>query len=197
LRRQAAANEGAVKPAHSRGGRVNDWPHAPVHRLSERGAYLITAGTYRKIHHFNSPERLALLRNLLLQTALEYEWKLQAWAVMANHYHFLALAPENPLSMKRMLPKIHTLSAREINRLDATPGRKVWHNFWDSKITIETSYFARLNYVNQNPVRHGACSLADEYEWCSAKWFAMNAPSAFRKTISTFSIEGVNVLDDF
>jgi len=31
-----------------------DWPHAPVHRLSEHGIYLTTAGTLQKRHLFDT-----------------------------------------------------------------------------------------------------------------------------------------------
>src|SRR4029450_1080720 len=33
------------------------WPHAPTHRLSECGAYFVTAGTYHKAHYFRTPQR--------------------------------------------------------------------------------------------------------------------------------------------
>ena len=61
-----------------------DWPHAPVHRLSETGAYMVTAGTYRKAHHLWDAQRLDLVLNALLAGADEFNWRLQAWAVMSN-----------------------------------------------------------------------------------------------------------------
>ena len=42
------------------------WPHAPAHRLGEAGVYMVTAGTYRKIQHFNTPQRLDVLQRGLL-----------------------------------------------------------------------------------------------------------------------------------
>lgn len=27
---------------------MSDWPHAPVHKLKEKGTYMVTAGTYKK-----------------------------------------------------------------------------------------------------------------------------------------------------
>jgi hypothetical protein len=60
-----------------------------------------------------------------------------------------------------MLGVLHTRAGGWINRLDNTPNRKVWHNFWDTKLTYEKSYLARLNYVHQNPVRHGLVRLAN------------------------------------
>src|SRR5438105_2299406 len=46
-----------------------DWPHAPVHRLSENGIYIVTAGTLHKKRLFDSPGRLDLMERLLLSQA--------------------------------------------------------------------------------------------------------------------------------
>jgi putative transposase len=174
-----------------------DWPHAPAHRLEQPGAFMVTAGTYRKEHLFNSPERLNMLRNLLFDLAEQHQWKLQAWALMSNHYHFISLSPGGPETLQPFIRKLHSLSARELNRLDHAPGRKVWFQYWDSHLTFEKSYFARLNYVHQNPVHHQLVPLADQYEWCSAKWFELNAGHAFRKTVYSFKTDRVKVIDDF
>jgi hypothetical protein len=37
---------------------MRDWPHSPVHRLAEPGAYIVTAGTYLKKPTFAGPQRL-------------------------------------------------------------------------------------------------------------------------------------------
>jgi hypothetical protein len=33
-----------------------DWPHSPVHRLTEAGAYMVTCGTYLKAHQTKVPK---------------------------------------------------------------------------------------------------------------------------------------------
>lgn len=49
-----------------------DWPHAPVHRLGEKGTFIVTAGTYKKEHFFAGEKRLRLLHDtLLLLTTLD------------------------------------------------------------------------------------------------------------------------------
>ena len=60
---------------------MRDWPHSPVHRLAEPGAYIVTAGTYLKKPTFAGPQRLEYLCDRLLELAEKYEWQLQAWAV--------------------------------------------------------------------------------------------------------------------
>ena len=63
---------------------------------------------------------------MLFQFADKYEWDLQAWAVMSNHYHFVAISKGDPKNLTRMIGHLHTLSAKEVNLRDNMPGRKVW-----------------------------------------------------------------------
>ncbi|HTL52298.1 MAG TPA: transposase [Planctomycetota bacterium] len=173
------------------------WPHAPRHSLGDHGTYMVTAATHKKLHHFKGDERLDLLMRLLLQTAQAAQWKLQAWAVFPNHYHFVALSPPDPKSLKNLISKLHMRTAKEINRQDETPGRKVWYQYWDSQITYERSYWARLNYVHQNAVHHGIAGLAENYRWCSAAWFSRVADRAFYKTVSEFKTDQLEIEDEF
>ena len=69
------------------------WPHAPLHELSARGTYIVTAGTYKKAHHFKHPGRLTVLHRGLLSVAKKYDCRLEAWAVFSNHYHFVGHSP--------------------------------------------------------------------------------------------------------
>lgn len=124
-------------------------------------------------------------------------WQLQAWALLSNHYHFIAASPEDPGTLRRFLAKLHMTTAKKLNEWDGTPGRKVWYQFWDSYITFERSYLARLNYVHHNPVHHGVADDALEYRWCSARWFSENAPSALAATVEICKIDQLEVKDDF
>jgi putative transposase len=176
------------------------WPHAPTHQLSENGIYFVTAGIYLKAHYFRAPQRLAVLQRGLLTVARDFYWQLEAWAVFSNHYHFIARSPSESAdgkSISQMLGVLHTRTASWINRLDKTPTRKVWHNFWDTKLTYEKSYLARLNYVHQNAVKHGLVPVASQYPWCSARWFEGVASPAMVRSIYRFKTDASSVKDDF
>ena len=174
-----------------------DWPHAPLHRIGEHGVYMVTAGTLHKEHFFGSRSSLQTLHDMLLRLADQYEWRLEAWAVFSNHYHFVAQSPADPTSLRTFLTHLHADSARAINRLDDTPGRQVWFNYWDTQLTYERSYLARLNYVHQNAVRHGLVLVANQYPWCSAAWFERTATPAQVKTIYGFKTDRTRVVDEF
>jgi putative transposase len=175
---------------------LRDWPHAPAHRLGDAGAYIVTAGTYKKEHFFRTSERVAYLTHALLTLAEEYGWRLQAWAVFSNHYHFVAES-QQPASLKRLVQYLHSISAKHINLLDEAAGRRVWFEYWDTHLTYRNSFLSRLNYVHTNPVRHDLVPIPEQYPWCSAGWFARKASPAFRATVMNFSSDKVAVPDDY
>ena len=174
-----------------------DWPHAPVHRLSENAVYMVTTGTLYKKHLFNSDAKRDRLERMLLSMAKQHGWQLEAWAVLANHYHFVARGNPDSRNLGDFLQIFHYDSAKEVNATDHTPGRNVWHNYWDTRLTHQHSYLARLNYVHQNPVKHGLAIVANQYPWCSAAWFERTASPAQVTTIYRFKIDRLNIDDDF
>ena len=157
---------------------------------------MVTAGTYLKFPIFQTPESLTYLTNLLLELAESHDWRLEAWAIFPNHYHFLGES-EKDGSLKGFVREFHSKSAMEINQLDGTRGRKVWSQYWESQITFHRSFLARLNYIHQNPVRHRAASSASAYPWCSGGWFERRAEQEFYRTVRSFPIDRLEVPDDF
>lgn len=158
---------------------------------------MVTCGTYQKRHHFCHRERLRFLCDTLLRLAATYEWNLQAWAVFSNHYHLVALSPARPESLRDFIKKLHSESALAANRWDDTHGRQVWFQYWETRLTYQKSYFARLSYVHRNAVHHKLVREPSLYPWCSAGWFQRRATTSFYKTIMNFGIERLKVPDDF
>jgi putative transposase len=182
---------GSVAPA------LHKWHHRPAHVFVPNTGYIVTAGTLHKQHYFQGVERLGLLQEELFASATTYGWELQAWALFSNHYHFIAYAAADAATLKRMLQRFHSATSRAINRLDSMPGRQVWFQFWDTCLTHKASYYARLNYVHNNAVHHGLASGAEQYEFCSAAWFATNADPAFYKRVCSYRYDKVKIEDDF
>ncbi len=185
--------ESGDKSPHSKA----PWPHAPIHKLEENAVYFVTAGTLHKERLFADKTRLDLLERKLIELANQYHWQLEAWAVFSNHYHIVARGFPDSASLRKLLKHLHTDTARELNRMDGKAGRKVWHNFRDTKLTFEKSYFARLNYVHQNAMKHKLVLVANQYLWCSAAWFERVATPAIVQTIYSFKTDQVNVEDDY
>jgi REP-associated tyrosine transposase len=175
------------------------WPHAPTHQLSRQGTYFVTARTYKSEHHFRGAQRLAVLHRGLVRLAHDFGWQLEAWAVFSNHYHFVAHSPVGELdasSLRVMLSLLHEKTAKWVNRLDGAPGRKVWFNYRETRLTCQKSYLARLHYTHQNAVKHGLVAAAHLYPWCSASWFERTASPAQVRAICRFRTDQMKLDDE-
>ncbi len=158
---------------------------------------MVTCGTYLKQHRFRGSHRLAFLCQGLLDVATKYGWDLQAWAVFSNHYHFVALSAPDPTTLPTLINELHSRTSRAANEWDNTPGRQVWFQYWETRLTYQRSYFARLSYVHRNAVHHGVVREPSLYPWCSAGWFQRRAMTGFCRTIMRFGIERLKVPDEF
>jgi putative transposase len=181
-----------------------DWPHAPSHRWTPGSAYIITGATLHKAHYLRSPDHLNALRTHVFDVSQSRGWDLQAWAILSNHYHLVAHSPGHLTSDKQRLLEVsafiktlHSKAGLAINRLDGVRGRKVFYQFWETQLTHDESYFARLHYVHRNPEKHGVVARAEDYPWCSMGWFKRDGNMAFVKSVLSFKIDRVNVEDDF
>ncbi len=173
------------------------WPHAPLHRLGEKGTFIVTGSTLYKEHHFQVAADLDFFESELLSKADDYGWQIEAWACFSNHYHFVGHSLNHAKSLKPFISHLHADTARELNVRYSFDERQVWYNFWETELTFEKSYLARLNYVHQNAVKHGLVPSANMYRWCSAAWFERTAKAAQVKTIYSFKLDSVRVQDDF
>ena len=121
---------------------------------------MLTACTYRKVPVFNNRAKLDLIAGQLFNASEKYGAELHAWAIFPNHYHFIAHFG-GPPRLTALVREFHALTARTVNRWDSAANRRVWFQYWDSHLTYSRSYYARLNYVHRNPVRHGVAKIAE------------------------------------
>jgi putative transposase len=160
-------------------------PHknSPPHWFVSNAIYMVTGSTLYGKSLLDSDAKLTNFCETLMERAGILKWSMDAWVVMPTHYHFIARSPEDALSLKALIQGVHSLSAKFVNGIDATPGRKVWYNYWDSCIQSERSYFARMRYVMMNPVKHGLVQRPEDYPFSSYKHFLENTTPAFQKLV--------------
>ena len=197
MRRQSEAATALWILGHD--GATTNWLASRSSPRTVSAGHLLTYGrNLSQRASLQRAERLKVLHRGLLIVARDFGWRLEAWAVFSNHYHFVGHSPDaGAENLAQMLGSLHEKTAKWINKLDDLAGREVWHNFWETRLTYKKSYLARLNYVHQNPVRHKLVLVANQYPWCSAGWFERTASPAQVKTIYGFKIDKLKVLDDY
>ena len=173
------------------------YPHNPPHYFVPNAMYMITGSILHRQHLLKEDKRKELFLKTLFERTTLLGWNLEAWSVLHNHHHFIAQAPENAATLKKLVQQVHSITAIQINRWDDTPGRQVWQNYWDTCITYEKSYLARLRYVHENPVKHGLVDNAMNYPFCSYRWFIEQCGDDLKGQVFNQPIDKVNVFDDF
>jgi putative transposase len=140
--------------------------HAPPHPHHEDGHFLISAAIFEHQHLLSSPGRRTEFEMRLIEGFKQNGCEVHAWIVLPNHYHLL-LNTKSFESIPTIVKRLHGSTSREWNLQDGVTGRKVWFNYSDRKIRSERHFFATLNYIHQNSVKHGYVEEATDWPWSS------------------------------
>jgi putative transposase len=133
-------------------------PEVPYH-ITQRGNGC-------RIVFYNDADRLTYLR-LLARAAEEHRMNIQAYCLMSNHIHLIAV-PHRPDSLARALGCAHAGFARYRNLSDDSCGH-VWQARYFSCPLDRAHLWRAIAYVERNPVRAGMVETAEEYRWSSAQ----------------------------
>jgi len=115
---------------------------------------------------YNDADRLTYLR-LLARYAEEHRMNIQAYCLMSNHVHLIAV-PQRPDSLRRALERAHAAFARYRNLADDSCGH-VWQARCFSCPLDRAHLWRAIAYEERNPVRAGVVDTAEEYRWSSAR----------------------------
>lgn len=143
------------------------WHRPPHYEAESTSRYLITAACYEHRPHIACSEsRIRQFQGELLDTLRDVHAETHAWCILPNHYHALVIASELT-SLLRALGQLHGRTSHRWNGEDGTRGRKVWHGVTERAMRSERHYFATLNYVHHNAVKHNLVERWEDWEFSS------------------------------
>lgn len=90
-----------------------------------------------------------------------------AWCVLPNHYHVLVKTSELK-SLVAALARLHGGTSFLWNKEENMRGRQVWHGVSDRAMRSDSHFWATMNYIHHNPVKHGYVTSWDEWPFSSA-----------------------------
>lgn len=154
--------------------------------INEEGhAHALTFSTYRRAPIFLEPTSVDLFLDAFDVARQKQNFDVLAYVVMPEHVHLL-IAPQGDYAMPTILQAIKQQSAKRLlGHLEkASPvmasrlrvpkkGGGFVRRFWQAgggfhRNVVTLKYAQTLvDYIHQNPVRRGLCSLASDYEWSS------------------------------
>jgi putative transposase len=139
--------------------------HRPPHLCLDNTIYFITASTAKKERIIEGAKLTAFV-SLLLEVMKFYGFELMGWVILREHYHLL-LRITKGLELPDFMRSFHGKSAFLFNKMDNLAGRKIWYQYWDRCISDEDSMYRRLNYIHNNPIKHGYVKDLIDYRYSS------------------------------
>jgi putative transposase len=160
--------------------RFEQHPHNPPHLFRPGGTYFVTVSTRVRQPAMQPPHRRQECFESWQFATAKRSWRLIAWVFLPDHYHLLTTAPDGDDDIARLAGSVHQFTAREWNREDGSVGRQVWWNFRHTCVSYERSFYARLNYIHWNPVKHGLVAKPEDYPLSSYKRYREEWESLLR-----------------
>ena len=133
--------------------------------------FFITGTCYEHKHHIGlTHERMTNFEADLLTACEKFAASTYAWCILPNHYHVLVRS-DNVEALRHELGLLHGRTAYNWNGEEKQRGRKVWFNCVDRAIKSHRHFWATVNYIHHNPVKHGYVDSWQDWLWSSAAQF--------------------------
>ena len=148
--------------------RGHPW-HSPPHRPNfGHLRFLISAACYEHHHHIgHDPARMDSFSRDLLAVFATHTSQTFAWCVLPNHYNALVEVPDVK-ALLHELGQLHGRTSHAWNGQENARGRKVFFRAVERAMRSDRHFWATLNYVHHNPVRHGYVERWTDWRWSSA-----------------------------
>ncbi len=148
-------------------------PHHPPHLYLDNTWYIVTSATYQKLPLLRPEGCKNLVAHQIRALVIEFDLRLIAWVILDNHYHLLVKSSFGT-AIPRFFARLHGRTSFDLNKCADTPGRRVWHNYWDTCIRSQTDFWTRFNYIHHNPIKHGYISQLEDWPFSSYQYYLKN-----------------------
>ena len=148
-------------------------------RAKTTGAYyFFTVVTHQRQKILCKPEVRAALRNAINEVRQTMPFDIIAWVLLPDHMHCIWALPTGDYDYSNRLARIKRKVSKQCrtkvknNHLSPSlkKGKEIgfWQRrFWEHQIRDEIDLKNHINYVHFNPVKHGFCDVASQWQWSS------------------------------
>ena len=174
------------------------YQHNPPHLFIANAKYFITASTLGQYHYLKSKDAKLAAFDYLTKSLDVYHWELEDWVILDNHIHIMVNAPEDVATLSNVMNNFHRFTANWLSKHQIKRIReKYFHNYRDTCITFEKSYFTRLNYIWYNPVKHNYVDSPEKWEFGSYFYRFNEEYEEIQRIINKYPCDKVKIKDDF
>ncbi|MFA6391605.1 MAG: transposase [Patescibacteria group bacterium] len=143
--------------------------------------HFVTTRTYNSVPYFGDDVCCQILLDVINRLRYELKFHLVGFVFIPNHVHLLLklwigsnlFEPEaNEFASTRgnisyVVQRIKGTSAREIDRYLKRTGNVWQKSFYDFNIYSERKFIEKLDYIHNNPVKHGYVQNPEDWKYSS------------------------------
>lgn len=128
-------------------------------RLLDRGSTLLT-------DHF------AAFGEAMRQARVKRPFHVDAWVVLPDHAHAIWTLPPGDHDCSSRWRTVKIAFSKALRKSGASHHSVIWQrHFLHHRVANEAEYDGLVDYVHLNPLRHGLCSRATDWQWSSLHRF--------------------------
>lgn len=134
----------------------------PRHLLGD-GTFHVTARGVARTDIFPEHDDYRAFLGLMNAVVVRFCWKLEAFCLMPNHFHFVVESTLRQLSQG--MHRLNGVYAQGFNGRYERVGH-LFQNRFDARVIEGDEYLeAACRYVLENPVRAGLCATVHDWPW--------------------------------
>jgi len=135
--------------------------------------YFITTVTQNKEPIFSSKQNIEILLEAFSLYRGKYNYKIIAYVILPTHFHWLII-PSEKADISIIMKSVKGYTAKKI-------GKKIWqHQFLDHCLRTTEDYKNHIDYIHNNPVKHGLVDNPSDYIWSSFRNYYLDDNSVFK-----------------
>ena len=141
------------------------------------GTYFFTVVTYQRRPIFSAPHAIEILRDAFRYTLDRLPFTIVASVILPDHMHFIWTLPEQTSDYStrwKMIKSYFTKNCRPKGVVSESISRRrkgevdIWQRrFWEHLLRDERDLSNHIEYIHNNPVKHGLVKSPAEWQYSS------------------------------
>lgn len=153
-----------------------------IHTYFDDTIYVVTGWTIEKIHFFDNDKKKEILLSSMRHALDKFGYELYAWVILNNHYH-IKFKTKKGEDLPDFIKTVHDRSSYYLNNLDHNFDRKIWQGFREMQIRTPEDFWARFNFIHENPIKHKYITNKLYWKFSSYDFYLKNYGTAWIENI--------------
>ncbi|UCD54771.1 MAG: transposase [Candidatus Omnitrophota bacterium] len=129
-------------------------------------AYFVTSVTYKRKAVFAEEKAVNLFLLTIEYLKLSLDYRIFAFCILSEHIHFI-IQPFGKYNLSYIMLMIKGNFSRRFNKMYDSTGHIWQKRFYDEGIRNEGMLISKIEYIHNNPLKHGIVADIDKFVYSS------------------------------